>query len=92
MKTVKLNISMPDVLLDKVDDYAHRNAMTRSGLLQLAVAQYIQAQETMPSINNVFALMGSLAKRAASGGVDSDEYEQELAALEAYQKKNQPKV
>ena len=91
MKSIKLNITMPDTLLKTVDDYAQRNAMTRSGLLCLAVSQYIQAQEAMPSINNVFALMGSLAKRAAAGGVDSAEYEQELAELESYQKKLKPK-
>ena len=91
MKSIKLNITMPDTLLKTVDDYAQRNAMTRSGLLCLAVSQYIQAQEAMPSINNVFALMGSLAKCAASGGVDSAEFEQELAELEAYQKKLKPK-
>lgn len=81
MKSIKLNITMPDTLLKTVDDYAQRNAMTRSGLLCLAVSQYIQAQEAMPSINNVFALMGSLAKRAAAGTAASPEYEKELAEL-----------
>lgn len=81
MKYVKINITMPESLLQKVDGYAKKNAMTRSGLLQLAVNQYITAQEAMPSINNAFALMGSLAKRAADGEINSEAYDAELKAL-----------
>lgn len=91
MSTKKINITIQEDVLQRVDDFAKHNGMSRSSLLQLGASQYIQAQEAMPSINNVFALLGSLAKRAASGGVDSAEYEQELAQLEACQKKLMPK-
>ena len=87
MKSIKINITVPDTLLEKMDDYAKANAMTRSGLIQLATSQYIQAQEMMPSLNNAFALMGSLAKRSAiEGGVDSAAFAQELAQLEDCQR------
>lgn len=87
MKSKKINITVPDTLLEKVDAYAEKNAMTRSGLIQLAVSQYLQAQEMMPNLNNAFALMGSLAKRAASeNGINSAAFEQELNDLQESQK------
>lgn len=88
MKSVRINITLPDNLLEKVDAYTEQNAMTRSGLIQLSLSQYLQAQEMLPNLNNAFALMGSLARRAASdGGVNSAEFDAELAALENCQKK-----
>lgn len=87
MKSKKINITVPDTLLEKVDAYAEKNAMTRSGLIQLAMSQYIQAQEMMPNLNNAFALMGSLAVKAASqGGVDSEAFSKELNELQETQK------
>ena len=87
MKAVRINITIQDDLLEKVDAYTASNAMTRSGLIQLALSQYLQAQEMLPNLNNAFALMGSLAKRAATeGGVNTEEFNSELAALEQCQK------
>ena len=91
MAVRKIQISIQEDVLERVDAFAKRNGMSRSGLLQLGASQYITAQEAMPSVNRAFALMGSLAKRAAAGGVDSAEYEKELAELEAAQEMLKPK-
>lgn len=83
MKSVRLSITIPDVLLTEIDKFADEHDFTRSTLLQVAVAQYMRAENMMPSVQEAFALMGSLAKRSASDGVDSAEYEKELQQLES---------
>lgn len=87
MASKKIAITVQDDLLERMDAFAERNAMTRSGLIATSVAQYLNAVEAMPNMNKVLALMGSLAKRAATGGVDSKEYDAELAELEEMQSK-----
>lgn len=89
MKSVRVNITLPDVLLSEIDKFADEHQFTRSTLLQVAVAQYMRADNMMPSVQEAFALMGSLAKRAAAGGVDSAEYEKELRELESLNEKFQ---
>lgn len=85
MASKKLNITLQDELVERMDAFTKRNSMTRSGLIATAVAQYLNAIEAMPNVNKVLALMGSLAKRAALGDINSEDYERELQELERVQ-------
>lgn len=85
MPSRKINVTIQDDILQRVDTFAKSRGISRSAVLQLGADMYIKSQESMPALNNVFALMGSLAKRAATDGVDSQEYENELKELEKAQ-------
>lgn len=85
MASKKLNITLQDELIERMDAFTKRNSMTRSGLIATAVAQYLNAIESIPNVNKVLALMGSLAKRAAHGEINSEEYDRELQELERMQ-------
>lgn len=47
---MRVNISIDDSLLNRVDAYAKSRNMSRSALLAASVTQYIEAQEALPDI------------------------------------------
>lgn len=63
----KFNVSMSDELLDKVDRYSERNFISRSGLLSLAVSQYLKQDDIM---NLMLNLNAAVQKIAQTGSVD----------------------
>lgn len=70
---MKVNITLDDELLTRVDTYADRNYMSRSGLLSLAVTQYLNSNEMVLAISDM-AL--SMRKIADAGKVDHETIEQ----------------
>ena len=38
---MKVNVTLDDELMQRVDNYADRNYMSRSGLISIAVTQYL---------------------------------------------------
>lgn len=63
----KLNISMDDELLKRVDSTAQAMYMSRSGLIAVAVVNYINANEITANIKEMTYL---LRKVADSGDID----------------------
>lgn len=76
---MKINVSMDENLLKRVDVYAGSNYMTRSGLLSFAVTQYLNQVEVMSCIKDMAAAMRKIAD---TGVVD----EEILKDLEEFQK------
>lgn len=66
---MKINITMNDELLERVDQYAKENYTTRSGLISLACVQYLNQQE---AINAVRLMSNALQRIAATGTIDED--------------------
>ena len=85
MKSVKINITLRDDLLERADLYASNNAVTRSGLISLALSQYLDAMQKKPVVADAIGQMGVLLKLAVTGKTDSAEYDAALKALEASQ-------
>lgn len=44
---MKLNVSLNDELVEKIDNYADKNYMTRSGFIAFATNQYLNQVEIM---------------------------------------------
>lgn len=63
----KFNVSMSDELLDKVDRYSERNFISRSGLLSLAVSQFLKQDDIM---NLALNLNSAVQKIAQTGTID----------------------
>lgn len=79
---MKVQITMPDELLAKLDDYADRNYTTRSGAITMMVNNYLVSRELTVQIQQVSeALM-----KMAAGGQLSDAEQQKLLGFEQLSK------
>ena len=58
---MKVNVTLDDELMQRVDNYADRNYMSRSGLISLAVTQYLNQQEVILAIKDVSLAIRKIA-------------------------------
>jgi metal-responsive CopG/Arc/MetJ family transcriptional regulator len=65
----KVNVTIPDELLKRVDDYADSNYTSRSGLITLATSEFLNAKEAMSMIKNLSLAIGKIAE---TGNVDDE--------------------
>lgn len=70
---MKVNITLDDELMKRLDDYADRNYMSRSGLMSLAVTQYLNANEMILAVKDMALCMRKIAD---AGSVDHETMEQ----------------
>lgn len=70
---MKVQITLDDALMERVDAYADENYMSRSGLLSLAVTQYLNAAEVTKAIKEMAVCMRKIAD---NGTVDHETLEQ----------------
>lgn len=68
----KVQISIDDKLLQRVDNFAEENYMSRSGLISLATAQYLNANEVVILIKDMSLAMRKIAD---SGEIDNETME-----------------
>ena len=78
MAKVKVNVTIDEGLLERIDEYAEDNFITRSGLVQLAMSQFLTANE---ATNALVEISLSLKKIAQSGSFSEDDLRQ-LQGLE----------
>lgn len=79
----KLNVTIREDLLDRMDNYADDNGMTRSGLIAIAVTQYLNAAEAMPSVNKLLGAMAAVSEGVLRGEMPPSEAQARLAAIQA---------
>lgn len=65
----KVQISIDDKLLDRIDCYADENYITRSGLISMGMSEYLNSKETMRLIKNLNVAVQRIADQ---GAVDED--------------------
>lgn len=70
---MKVNVTLDDELMQRVDNYADRNYMSRSGLISLAVTQYLNQQEVILAIKDVSL---AIRKIADTGKMDHETIKQ----------------
>ena len=56
----RIQISMDDDVLKRVDEFAKRAALSRSAFLSMAAVDYINAKEKAPLITSAFSSMAAL--------------------------------
>lgn len=69
----KVQISIDDDLLHRADMYADSNYMSRSGLITLCLAQYLNSNDVIRAVQDMAV---SMRKIADQGYVDQDTMEQ----------------
>lgn len=78
MAKVKVNVTIDEGLLERIDEYAEDNFITRSGLVQLAMSQFLTANEATKALVEISL---SLKKIAQSGSFSEADLRQ-LQGLE----------
>lgn len=68
-ENMKINISIDDELLKRIDTQADESYMSRSGLISYACAQYINQVELMRAIKDLSITMRKIAD---TGEIDED--------------------
>ena len=66
---MKLGITLDDELVKRMDEYADNNYMSRSGLLSLAVTQYLNAADVSQAIKDMALAMRKIAD---NGEIDDE--------------------
>lgn len=74
----KINISIDDSLLEKIDRLADENYTSRSGFIALGMTEFVNSREMVSAIKSMSV---SMAKIASQGSVD----EETLKELEMFQ-------
>ena len=74
----KVQISIDDSLLARLDEYADRNFTTRSGAISLACNQLIMTDDVRRSIRTISIAM----KRISESNVIDDQSKEDLKAFE----------
>lgn len=76
---MKINISLDDELVKRIESYADSNYMSRSGFISLACTQYLASADVVTAIKS---LSLALNKIADTGEVDAETQQQ----LEDYER------
>lgn len=58
---MKVGITLDEKLLKRIDDYADRNYMSRSGLLSLAATQFLNSADVSQAIKDMALAMRKIA-------------------------------
>lgn len=69
----KVQISVDDELLKRIDNYSDRNYLSRSGLITLACSQYLNQAEVVTAVKDMALCMRKIAD---AGTVDAETQKQ----------------
>lgn len=72
---MKVNVSMDDRLAKRMDDYADANYMTRSGLITVALTQYLNTQDMIDTIKKMGISLSKMANKNSVSESDKEEME-----------------
>lgn len=79
---LKIGITMNEELASRMDEYAADNYMSRSGVISLAVSQFLNAKEVSKCLKELTEVM----KEIAAKGVMDDDSMQKLEDIERVMK------
>lgn len=74
----KVNVSLPDELLVRLDEYADGNFMSRSGAISMMVNQYLTSRELQAQIK----LMSAALQKLSNNVELTDEEKMQLLGFE----------
>ena len=76
-KSKKVNISVPIELLERIDEYADDNYISRTAVFCMATDQFLAGKE----MQKTFKELGKLLKKVTDMNVDDDEFKDRLEEL-----------
>lgn len=78
MAKIKINITLDEELMRRVDDYAEENYLNRSSLISLATTQFLNAADVSKAIRDMAFAM----RKIADNGEIDDESRKQLEDFE----------
>lgn len=78
----KVAVSIPDELLQSMDEYAKAHFLSRSGFISMCCHHYLQAQELQRVVGVMSDSMAKMADAAEAGSID----EATMKEFEQFQK------
>ena len=78
----RIQVSMDDDVLKRVEEFAKRAALSRSAFLSMAAVDYINAKEKAPLITSAFSSMAALLDARVKGEISQDEFQLRLDGLD----------
>lgn len=78
----RIQVSMDDDVLKRIDDFAKSAALSRSAFLSMAAMDYITAKEKAPLITSAFSSMASLLDARVKGEISQEEFQLRLDGLD----------
>lgn len=82
MASAKVNVSLPPDLLERMEKYSKANNISRSGLVALAVSQYLNAIEAMPSVNQLLGSMAAVFDGTLKGELSEHEQKERMERIQ----------
>ena len=79
---MKVQITLDDALMERWDAYADENYMSRSGLVSLAVTQYLNANDVTKAVKEMAVCM----RKIADNGIVDHETMKQLEDFERLSK------
>lgn len=79
----KVQISLENEILEKIDLYVKANGLNRSSFLAMAAMDYIKAKELAPVISGSFASMANIMNAQIRGEISTDEAKAQLDLVNA---------
>lgn len=76
---MKVQVSLDDELVNRIDAYADANYMSRSGLISYATTQFLNQSDVIMAIKNISLAMRKIAD---TGNIDDETMQQ----LEDYER------
>ena len=77
---MKVNITLDDALMARIDGYAKENYMSRSGFVGLACAQYLNNADATRAITDMALAM----RKIADTGIIDEETQRQLEDFERF--------
>ena len=59
---MKVNITLDDKLMERIDNYADENYMSRSGFVSLACANYLNSMDVLAMVKDISKAMNRIAE------------------------------
>lgn len=83
MESKRLNITLKPDLLERMDNYVAENGMSRSALISIAVNQYLNAVQAMPSVQKIFSGLADIVEKTSKGQLQPNEAMQRLEGIQS---------
>lgn len=78
---VKLNVTIREDLLERTDAFAENNGMTRSGLIAVALTNYLNAMDAMPSTKKLLNAMAAVSDGLLKGEMPMHEAKARMESI-----------
>lgn len=78
----RIQITMKDDLLARIDEAAEAQGISRSGFLVLTVTEYFNAREKAPLVSSLFVGLASAVNDRISGKITDEQFQLAMAEIQ----------